>query len=215
MTSLTTEGITTRKPHSRRTDRSKRRLDKQTTDPAVSAITTAVIQMMTESWTRGTNITKTIQVPGGHILNRIEVMSCREGDQLHVKVTNVTPCKKLKKRAVRRGNELIAALQRIAVDKHRGVDSHNLEGRIQHNAKVFAVALMRKVHELEHRDPEKDHGRRRNKEKRLVNQNLQELTSDTIPSAQTATSVEATTVGEIATKPRRQLRPSRRKLVQV
>lgn len=205
----------TSKRSERRTNRSKRRLDKQTTDPAVSAITTAVIQMMTDSWTHGTNITKTIQVPGGHILNRIEVTSSREGNQLHVKVTNVTPCEKLSKRSVRHGNELVAALKQIAVDKRRGVDSHNVAGRIQHNANVFAVALMRKVHELEHHDPAKDHGRRRTKEKQRVNRDLRELTSDTDLPAQTATSVEATKVEVVATKPKRQQAASRRELARV
>ena len=205
----------TSKRSERRTNRSKRRLDKQTTDPAVSAITTAVIQMMTESWTRDTNITRTIQVPGGHILNRIEVVSSREGNQLHVKVTNVTPCEKLRKRSVRHGDELVAALKKIAVDKHRGVDSQNLEGRIRHNAFVFAVALMRKVHDIEHHNPAKDHGKRRTKEKQRVNHDLRELTSDTNLSAQTATSVEATKVNVIATKPKRQQTASRRKLVGV
>jgi hypothetical protein len=215
MTSLTIAGIPISKPYGRRTDRSKKMLDKQTRDPARTAITKAVIPIMTEAWTSRETIATTIEVPGGHILNGLKVAAAREGTKIHVWVMEVSLCEKLRKRSIRMGDQLVMALKKIASDKHMKVNPKHLEGSIKHDAEVFAKTVMGKVYEMEKHNPDREHGKRRKKEKQSVERDLRELTGDGDRCVQIATSVEATKVDVIATKTKRQLKPSRRQLVQV
>lgn len=143
-------------------------------DPAAVAITSEVAKMMKEAWASEIEVVKTISVPGGHLINKIEIQASREGNKTRVQVLGATPCERIKKPRIRHGEELVAALQKIIVNENLGVNPKKLERSLVHNAQVFANALLRKVHEMEHDRSEKAPKRARQQRRRTLTQEQRE-----------------------------------------
>lgn len=165
------------------------------------AVLAAAHRMMATAWESGQEVVETIPVPGGHLINQVQIRVSREGFKTHVKVLSATPCERLRKRSIRCGEILVAALRKLVVDESAGVNPKKLDASLQHNALVFANALMRKVHEMEHTQKESDPGRARKVVKNILRRDLDNTDEGTALEPETAAEATAHQVPQSQSKP--------------